>query len=233
MFGPKQLVEVLSRLFSWNRPPPKTYRRLAEEKPNAPSTSDVECGHINFDWHKTPFYNERAKNRVLRGVEKAGKSADRECCRGSGSALLIFLLISSLLLALVYIGKLHSTPGCALGGSQAAFQLATALSTTLSTTQEQLQRVATSILGRPEARTLLVGIVTKADDMERRAMLREVYSPVKPAGVDVFYVFPRQEDASIGLLLELESQKFQDIIVLNDTLTSVDGQAFEVRIHLL
>ncbi|GAQ82247.1 Glycosyl transferase family 31 protein [Klebsormidium nitens] len=222
MLGPKQLVEFFSRLLRWNRPPQKKqiYKIASDDDDlEALCTSSPE---LKLDWRKS----SRAKNRALQAAETAGKKANSLCCRGFGTSLLIFALLVSLLLSLTYIGKLHSSPGCASGAGQAAFQLATAFKTTLSTTQTQLQKVATSILGRPDDRTLLVGIVTHSDAMEKRAMLREVYSPVVPRGVDVVFVFPRQEDEKMGLLLELEAQKFGDIVVLNDTMSDEDGLAF-------
>lgn len=226
MLGPKQLVEFLSGLLRWNRPPPKKqiYKIVPDDEDlEALSTLSPE---LKFDWRKA----SKTKKRALQAAETAGKKADRVCCRGYGSSLLIFALLVSLLLSLTYIGKLHSSPGCAGGAGQAAFQLATAFKTTLSSTQTQLQKVATSILGRPDDRTLLVGIVTESVEMETRAMLREVYSPVVPHGVDVVFVFPRQDDEKMGLLLELEAQKFGDIVVLNDTMTDEDGLGFAVRL---
>ena len=117
MFGPKQLVDVLSRLFRWNRPPPKKqiYKIVPDDDDlEAPSASGPDAGHIKFDWHKTP----RAKTRALQAAEKAAKSAERKCCQGSGTSFLVFALLVSLLLSLTYIGKLHSSPGCGCRGGR-------------------------------------------------------------------------------------------------------------------
>ncbi|KAJ3286192.1 hypothetical protein HK104_009142 [Borealophlyctis nickersoniae] len=78
----------------------------------------------------------------------------------------------------------------------------------------------------PVQKTVLVGLLTIPEKIQRRALIRSTYLQVKPDTVDFVFVFGRIKSPQLAHLVGLEQRKYGDILVLDCEENMNDGKTW-------
>ncbi|KAH6564781.1 hypothetical protein BASA60_010164 [Batrachochytrium salamandrivorans] len=90
--------------------------------------------------------------------------------------------------------------------------------------QSQLKTTASKTLNTPKL--ILVGIFTTADRLQRRALIRETYARLKPANIDLVFIFGRPKTPQYSTMLELEAAVHNDTIMVDCDENMDDGKTY-------
>ncbi|KAJ8324348.1 hypothetical protein O5D80_006612 [Batrachochytrium dendrobatidis] len=82
------------------------------------------------------------------------------------------------------------------------------------------------------SKLILVGILTSVEKLQRRTLIRDTYARLKPANVDLVFVFGRPKDSSYEALIRLESIRYGDIMVVDCKENMDDGKTFAFFKHV-
>ncbi|KAJ3307503.1 hypothetical protein HDU76_004618 [Blyttiomyces sp. JEL0837] len=81
--------------------------------------------------------------------------------------------------------------------------------------------------GGKNNKVVLVGVLTTAENAQRRALIRSTYLQLKPDTVDVFFVVGRPKTGTLRALVAMESKRYNDIIQVDveepDAASSSEG----------
>ncbi|KND01984.1 uncharacterized protein SPPG_02490 [Spizellomyces punctatus DAOM BR117] len=75
-------------------------------------------------------------------------------------------------------------------------------------------------------KTVLVGLLTVPDKIQRRALIRATYLQLKPPGVDFYFVFGKPKAPEIAHLLAWEKRIYKDIMILDCDENMDNGKTF-------